>query len=609
MHNVHNQFFMNKQHNYIRVLLCLVFFCLITGRVQSQMTTGAQGMEDSEIDSLNLDFALYYAQVYSDNSIDTSNLLCSEFRVKYPSDTSAKARKAYKRAEKESNRKTDSIGKIYADSNVRNKKLLEKMIITIRKTTLKKEPSDYEYCITRKGESEMNWRKIEFPDSNKLIGNFYKLAQIEHYGTYIIHLKAKDGKEQKVTINNYPGLAISDIFLKEQGTELKNKLQSITEINDSVISTLPRVPWYKYCDTSMDNSPLAVIKYVDTNIWNSLKSALAKGRFRPFSLDIPSNEVPVYFLLQHIPDSVYYEYKLVPTGSNDTTIEWKNNGKGNNLIELTEITPGSYTLYVSYRNYFENIMRYKVTIRPLWYQTAWFSFTRGFIIGLFLVFAVFLFYRRRQKQKMRAKEQQRKMIALQVQSFRAQLNPHFIFNALSSIQSLMNKNDLENTNRYLTAFSILLRMTLDERNADLWTLQDELDILDKYISLEQLRFSFDYTIKVGERITAVNIPFPSMLLQPVVENAIKHGISGIKDAGLLTIEVDANKNDLLITVTDNGKGFDTANIQAANHGIRLTRERIAFINETTEGQRIEMKMESGESGTVVSFCFHNYIHG
>jgi len=172
----------------------------------------------------------------------------------------------------------------------------------------------------------------------------------------------------------------------------------------------------------------------------------------------------------------------------------------------------------------------------------------------------------------------------------------------------MNKNDLENTNRYLTAFSILLRMTLDERNADLWTLQDELDILDKYISLEQLRFSFDYTIKVGERITAVNIPFPSMLLQPAVENAIKHGISGIKEAGLLAIEVNANKNDLLITITDNGKGFNTNNVQAVNHGIRLTKERIAFINETTEGQRIEMKIESGEQGTVVKFYFYNYIH-
>jgi len=108
----------------------------------------------------------------------------------------------------------------------------------------------------------------------------------------------------------------------------------------------------------------------------------------------------------------------------------------------------------------------------------------------------------------------------------------------------------------------------------------DLKILENYIRLEQLRFSFTYEIKTGGYLELNTTEIPSLLLQPLVENAVKHGISALKDAGRLAIILTRQNNDLVITIADNGKGFDTSVIQHDRHGLRLTRERIALLNKT-----------------------------
>jgi len=199
------------------------------------------------------------------------------------------------------------------------------------------------------------------------------------------------------------------------------------------------------------------------------------------------------------------------------------------------------------------------------------------------------------KRLKKAREEAKK-VNLELRSIQAQLNPHFIFNAMGSIQGLINKNEIEKANTYLTDFSKLLRNSLNNSGQEMVALSEELRTLDSYMKLEKLRFDFQYQLYVDETIETSNVEIPSLLIQPLVENAIKHGISGLSENGLLSISFTRKAKDLMIAVADNGKGFDI-NEGSAGNGIRLTRERIKLLNKSKN--KIDLKIESGTgNGTV-----------
>ena len=128
---------------------------------------------------------------------------------------------------------------------------------------------------------------------------------------------------------------------------------------------------------------------------------------------------------------------------------------------------------------------------------------------------------------------QKEIAKLQLNSIRSQLNPHFLFNALSGIQNLINKNEIDNANKYLSKFARLTRNVLDDK--ELISLAQEKALLDDYLQMEQLRFGFNYEINAVENLDLNNIEIPSMLLQPFVENAIKHGIASKNNEGSVEI--------------------------------------------------------------------------
>ena len=134
------------------------------------------------------------------------------------------------------------------------------------------------------------------------------------------------------------------------------------------------------------------------------------------------------------------------------------------------------------------------------------------------------------------------MLQIEQKVIRAQLNPHFTFNALSSIQSLMNQNKIEEANYYFTEFGSLLRTSLHNNEKEMLPLQIELQTLEQYITLEQLRFGFAYKIDVAKNINTSTIEVPLLLLQPLVENAIKHGISNLQNDGQISVEVYIRTN-------------------------------------------------------------------
>ncbi len=225
------------------------------------------------------------------------------------------------------------------------------------------------------------------------------------------------------------------------------------------------------------------------------------------------------------------------------------------------------------------------------------------IIGLaFLV--ILYFVKKRNKKRLAEKEQQKNIAKLQLNSIRSQLNPHFLFNALSGIQNLMNKNEIDNANKYLSKFARLTRNVLDDK--ELINLSQEKTLLDDYLQMEQLRFGFKYEINHSENLDLDNIEIPSMLLQPFVENAVKHGIAKKASEGNIIITFSKQANDLILTVTDNGNGFDT---EKRNNGLglQLSESRIALLNSIYKENRFTLDIQSSTKGTKISLTLTDWL--
>jgi two-component system LytT family sensor kinase len=224
------------------------------------------------------------------------------------------------------------------------------------------------------------------------------------------------------------------------------------------------------------------------------------------------------------------------------------------------------------------------------------------LTGVALVFGI---YYRRNQLKLAHAAREKQMAGLKLQSIRAQLNPHFMFNALTSIQNLINKHDMAAANHYLSKFAGLTRQVLDTGNEELLSLEQEVAILDDYLQMEQLRFGFNYEIIVDHSINRANTDIPAMLLQPFVENAVKHGVAILKTAGKIEVTIISDVKDIIFTVKDNGKWI--TNDEASGYGLKLTRERIDLLNQLYKDQPLNLHIDKHKEGTTVSIRLLNWL--
>lgn len=203
---------------------------------------------------------------------------------------------------------------------------------------------------------------------------------------------------------------------------------------------------------------------------------------------------------------------------------------------------------------------------------------------------------------------------IELQSLRREMNPHFVFNSLNSINNYIAQNDELAANKYLSAYSNLMRSTMENSNKDFISLSTELELLKRYLDLEQLRFSdkFSYTISVDENIDCDTTEIPNMLIQPQVENAIWHGLRYKETKGLLQLDFVLHNKQLLIKIEDDGIGFTksqllkTKNQQSHNSiGIKNTQNRITLLNNLYS-KNISYKtteLLTPNEGTVVKISF------
>jgi len=178
---------------------------------------------------------------------------------------------------------------------------------------------------------------------------------------------------------------------------------------------------------------------------------------------------------------------------------------------------------------------------------------------------------------------------LALKSLRSQMNPHFIFNALNSVNSFISSNDERTANKYLSDFSHLMRSVLENSEEDFIPLKKEIELLELYTKLEHFRFrdKFDYTITVDETIDTEDFKIPPMLLQPYIENAVWHGLRYKTEKGKLDISIQPkSKNEITISIVDDGIGRErsktlkTENQKKQNSkGMNNIKKRVAILNE------------------------------
>ena len=331
-------------------------------------------------------------------------------------------------------------------------------------------------------------------------------------------------------------------------------------------------------------------------------------------MDGPSSKLPVSFsstdnniLLQftgQVANKQMIEYRVI-SDKGDTG--WQANQFDFNFIWLKDLPPGKYKAQIRFSFQRDRVTDYDFEIKPAWHQTSAFKIIAGSLIAAFLALLLLLVRYNRLKQQQQQESSKLEKTRLSLKAIRSQLNPHFIFNTLSSIQALVNKRENDKAGQYLSELGRLMRDTLDSSEKDSNNLTMEISLLDTYLKLEQLRFGFNYTIHTAEDITTSTTNIPSLLLQPLAENAVKHGISQHLETGHIGIRFFRQQNDLVTTITDTGGQYTQES--GNGYGLKLTRERINLLNEVWQEQPISLDILSNQQNktTTVTLTFKNWL--
>jgi len=264
----------------------------------------------------------------------------------------------------------------------------------------------------------------------------------------------------------------------------------------------------------------------------------------------------------------------------------------NGHINFNGLSPGRYTLYVKAGdkagNFFDKQDVLNISVQPYWYQTGWFK------AACILALAVILFclVRRRIANIRKEATLKQKMAEIEMQALRAQMNPHFIFNCLNSIENFMMQNEKRMASDYLNKFSRLIRSILDSSRNELVPFPQDMEALGLYVELEQLRFNnkFTYQVFIDPVLAEGDYHVPSLLIQPYVENAIVHGLAPSERKDLsLAVTATLENGKIKYNIRDNGIGREMGwkyKMKNKPHhkssGLKITEERIALLNRAYE---------------------------
>ncbi len=280
----------------------------------------------------------------------------------------------------------------------------------------------------------------------------------------------------------------------------------------------------------------------------------------------------------------------------------------------TNVPAGDYLFQVQVANnegqWSESVLELPVGVDTAWWATTWFRLLAG-LLALSMVYGVYRYriLQIRRQERLRSGFEKR-LANVEMSALLAQMNPHFLFNSLNSIDSYIIRNETKKASEYLNNFARLMRLILNNSRSNYISLKDELEALDLYLQMESLRFrdKFEYEIRVDPSVDAASITIPPMLIQPYIENAIWHGLMHRdQPGGKVMLAMRLEDNTLICSVEDNGIGRARAmelnsKRQGANRqsmGMQITEDRIEVLNKlydaNTHVEVIDLYDPNGEA--------------
>ncbi|HEV7781963.1 MAG TPA: histidine kinase [Chitinophagaceae bacterium] len=350
--------------------------------------------------------------------------------------------------------------------------------------------------------------------------------------------------------------------------------------------------------------------------------------YLPVSLQLPLSDIATFitrvavnnidtailssYTLPYSKNNIRIEFSAVDLTGFNPFFEYSINNRDwiraeNNLLSLQNQPPDNYTIRIRSikrdgtpsSQYAEIHFRIRT---PFW-KSQWFwalLVVTGFAVTIWLIQRR---NRLRQEKEIEKITTEKKLTELEMQALKAQINPHFVFNCLNSIKGFIYDKNYAQADIYLDKFSDLMRSTIDNSDASLISLAEEIRYLDNYLQLEKLRFNekFDYTIIADPQIDKENVFVPAMLLQPYVENAIRHGIRSLENRkGQISITASLENEMLVCMIDDNGIGREhAARLKSKNHieyqgrGMSISRRRAVLYHISQE--IIDKKDTAGEA--------------
>lgn len=315
-------------------------------------------------------------------------------------------------------------------------------------------------------------------------------------------------------------------------------------------------------------------------------------------------------------NNVYFQYKLQVDQEN---AEWSHPQK-ENLFSFYQLPPASYTFKIraidggNDPNPIE--ASYSFVILPYFYETLWFKIIFGLLVFILAVVIIRLRIRKHKQVLEKENKIKKELAELQLEGIQAQMNPHFVFNCLNTIQSLFITGQTKLANDYTSRFSSLMRLIIEHIRKRKVTIREEIEMLEIYLPLEnfQLENHFEYSIQVDPGIDKDATLIHGMILHTFVENAIKHGLKPLTNRkGMLSIEFKKADNAIVVEIKDNGAGIkQNKNKSKANkhvsRGLQIIQERIQLINSL---EQINIYIETidrseineNETGTLVKINY------
>ena len=341
-----------------------------------------------------------------------------------------------------------------------------------------------------------------------------------------------------------------NIFNKVFNRNADNEITDIIEFQNSYLLASSKGI---ICVNINDNKKTCIPKFIIENVFVNGKKMPIKNLD---NLTSKENSIDIlYSVISFVPNLNKVLYYKINSGN------WQTTDDQSRILKLSSLSSGNYKIHfkTAHNNRYSEITSLSIYIKKPFIESIWFYILTAAIVIVFINF----FYRReikkikkRNQLLIEKMELEKNLNQSTLKAIKSQMNPHFFYNALNTIQSYILANDKKQAVNYLSKFSSLTRTILEMSEKETISVAEEIQTLSFYLDIEKARFDedFEYSINTPENFDADQYKIPSLLLQPYVENSIKHGLLHKIGAKNLTISFEVKKDTLIITIKDNGIG-------------------------------------------------------